>query len=96
MILLPRLPVWAAEDTIVIASKSFPESRLLAEVMAKLIEAKTDLQVDRKYGLGGTKICFNGIVTGEVDIYAEYTGTGLVTLLGEMQSVARLVPEGRW
>jgi len=66
---------------VVIASKAFPESRLLAEVMAQLIEAKTDLNVERKYGLGGTMICFSAIKSGEVDIYPEYTGTALLSIL---------------
>lgn len=71
----PRPPV-------VIASKTFTESRLLAEIMAQLIEAHSELRVDRRFGLGGTKICFDALRAGEVDLYAEYTGTGLVTILG--------------
>lgn len=71
----PRPPV-------VIASKTFTESRLLAEIMAQLIEAHSELRVDRRFGLGGTKICFDALRAGEVDLYPEYTGTGLVTILG--------------
>jgi osmoprotectant transport system permease protein len=66
---------------IVIASKAFPESRLLAEMMAQLIESHTQLRVSRKFGLGGTMLCFNAIDSGEVDIYPEYTGTGLLSIL---------------
>ena len=49
---------------LVIASKSFPESQLLAEIMAQLIEAQTELRVDRKEGLGGTMVCFEALRTG--------------------------------
>lgn len=66
---------------LVIASKSFPESQLLAEIMAQLIEAQTELRVDRKEGLGGTMVCFEALRTGQVDIYPEYTGTGLLSIL---------------
>lgn len=66
---------------VVIASKAFPESRILAEIMAQLIEAETDLTVDRKFGLGGTMVCFEALRTGQVDIYPEYTGTGLLSIL---------------
>ena len=44
-----------------------------------------------KPGLGGTKICFDALLNGEVDLYAEYTGTGLQVLLdtpkGKVQEI---------
>jgi osmoprotectant transport system permease protein len=72
----------APQRPIVIGSKTFTESRLLAEIMAQLIEAHTDARVERRFGLGGTKICFDALCAGEIDLYPEYTGTGLVTILG--------------
>ncbi len=76
------LPVWAS-DTIVVGSKNFMESRLLAEMFAQLIEARTELTVMRRLGLAGTQVCFEALKTGGIDLYPEYTGTGLVTILGE-------------
>lgn len=70
-------------EKIVIASKDFPESRLLAEIMAQLIESRTDLQVERKLNLAGTLICFEAMRKGDVDLYPEYTGTGLLEILKE-------------
>lgn len=67
---------------IVIGSKTFTESRLLAEILAQLVEAHTNKRVERRFGLGGTKICFDALCAGEIDLYPEYTGTGLVTILG--------------
>ncbi len=64
-----------------VGSKKFPESRLLAEISAQLVENKSDLQVERRLGLGGTLICFEAIKQGEIDIYPEYTGTGLTAIL---------------
>jgi osmoprotectant transport system permease protein len=76
------LPAWGS-DTIVVGSKNFMESRLLAEMFAQLIEARTELTVTRRLGLAGTQVCFEALKTGGIDLYPEYTGTGLVTILGE-------------
>jgi osmoprotectant transport system permease protein len=72
-----------ARDHLTIGSKNFEESRLLAELFAQLLEARTPLQVDRKLGLAGTQVCFEALRTGAIDVYPEYTGTGLVAILGE-------------
>jgi glycine betaine/choline ABC-type transport system substrate-binding protein len=66
---------------VVIASKNFTEQLLLGELMAQLIEEKTELAVLRRFNLGGTMICHGALVSGEIDIYAEYTGTGLTAVL---------------
>lgn len=66
---------------ITIASKNFTEQFILAELMAQLIEDHTELVVERRFNLGGTMICHNALVEGEVDLYAEYTGTALTAVL---------------
>lgn len=84
LILLCLIPMpTLAADTIVVGSKNFMESRLLAEMFAQLIETRTKLTVKRRLGLAGTQVCFEALKTGGIDLYPEYTGTGLVTLLGE-------------
>lgn len=60
--------------TIVVSSKNFSESYLLGEIMAQRLE-RAGYDVKRKFGLGGTLICYEALVKGEIDIYAEYTGT---------------------
>jgi osmoprotectant transport system substrate-binding protein len=69
------------ENTITIGSKDFTESMILGEVFAQLIEGRTDLNVNRKLNLGGTFVCFEALKKGEIDIYAEYTGTALTSQL---------------
>ncbi len=64
-----------------IGSKHFTEQEILAEIMAVLIEENSDITVVRRFNLGGTMVCFNALKTGELDLYAEYTGTGLVNIL---------------
>jgi osmoprotectant transport system permease protein len=76
-------PSAASENTITVGSKNFMESRLLAELFAQLIESRTQLTVTRRLGLAGTQVCFEALKTGGIDLYPEYTGTGLVTILGE-------------
>lgn len=69
------------KDSIVIGSKNFSEQMILGNMLADLIEEKTDLDVERKLNLGGTQVVFNAINSGEIDMYVEYTGTGLINLL---------------
>lgn len=69
--------------TVVVGSKNFEESRLLGELFAQLIEARTWLRVERRLGLAGTQICFEALKSGAIDVYPEYTGTGLVSILGQ-------------
>jgi osmoprotectant transport system permease protein len=70
---------------IIIASKPFGESYLLAEMFSQLLEAR-GFQVDRRLGLGATEIAFQALRTNRIDAYPEYTGTGLLAILGEHPS----------
>jgi osmoprotectant transport system permease protein len=65
---------------VVVASKPFGESYLLAEVFARLLEAR-GMAVQRRPGLGATEIAFEALRTGAIDVYPEYTGTGLLAIL---------------
>ena len=67
-------PAGSAETTITVGSKNFNESYLLAEIMSQTLES-AGYQVERKFGLGGTLVCYEALVNGEIDLYAEYTGT---------------------
>ena len=71
----------AQERPVVVASKPFGESYLLAEMFAQMLEAR-GITVDRRPGLGSTEIAFGAMRAGAVDVYPEYTGTGLVAILG--------------
>ena len=65
---------------VIVASKPFGESFLLAEMFAQLLEAR-GLRVDRRPGLGATEIAFGALRDGAIDVYPEYTGTGLLAIL---------------
>jgi len=64
-----------------IGSKIFGEQYILASIYTMLIKGNTDYDVSTKTGLGGTKICFDALNNNQIDLYPEYTGTGLLAIL---------------
>ena len=78
------VPATSQDDhrAVVVASKPFAESYLLAEVFAQLLEAH-GYPVDRRPGLGMTELVLQALIRGDIDVYPEYTGTGLAAVLGE-------------
>jgi len=68
-------------DFIKIGSKIFGEQYILAQMYKMLILGNSNLQVETKSGLGGTKICFDALTNNQIDFYPEYTGTGLLVIL---------------
>jgi osmoprotectant transport system permease protein len=63
-----------AAGTVAVGSKNFTESYLLAEIVCQLLEAEGH-EVNRRLGFGGTKVCYEALIAGEIDLYPEYTGT---------------------
>ena len=74
------VPLAAQGQPIVVGSKSFTESYLLAEIMSQLLESE-GYTVERRFGFGGTRLSFEALVTGAIDVYPEYTGTISETIL---------------
>ncbi|WP_042455719.1 ABC transporter permease/substrate-binding protein [Neobacillus dielmonensis] len=72
-----------AEDTIVVGSKNYTEQLILGNMLADLIENKTDIKVERKLNLGGSQVTFGALNSRDIDLYVEYTGTGLVNILNQ-------------
>lgn len=85
-------PRSGAKGIVRLGSKIFPEQYILTDMYAELIRGYTDLAVDSKTGLGGTQICFEALVNGQIDLYPEYTGTALLAILhpsaGEAERLA--------
>ena len=75
--------IFANEDDkqLLIGSKSFTENILLAEMLSLLLEENYNFEIIRKFNMGGTKLIFDSLKNGHVDIYPEYTGTGYTMLL---------------
>ncbi len=70
-----------ADRSIVIGSKNFTEQVILGELLAQQIEARTTLKAVRKLNLGGTFICHQALLAGQIGAYVEYTGTAATAIL---------------
>jgi osmoprotectant transport system substrate-binding protein len=64
-----------------VASKDFTEQFILGEMYAQLLE-DAGYTVERRLNLGGTPVAHQALLDGQIDLYPEYTGTGLLTVLG--------------
>ncbi|MFN2498158.1 MAG: glycine betaine ABC transporter substrate-binding protein [Pyrinomonadaceae bacterium] len=64
---------------VVVGSKDFTESAILAEIIAQTLEARS-VTVERNYELGGN-LPHDAMLAGRVDIYPEYTGTSYTAIL---------------
>ena len=67
----------AKANSIVVGGKNFTEQLLLAEVTSQLL-TKKGFKVDKRDGLG-SQVVRDAQVSGQIDVYWEYTGTSLVT-----------------
>ena len=74
------VPVTGSMGTVTIGSKDFTEEFIVAEMYAQMLE-NAGFTVNRKLNLGGTPIAQAAIVKGDIDLYPEYTSTGLMTVL---------------
>lgn len=70
----------SADAPIRVGSKDFTEQFIIGEMYALALE-KAGFQVERKLNLGGTPVAQAALESGEIDLYPEYTGTGLLTVL---------------
>lgn len=69
------------KDTVTVGSKNYTEQLVLGNMYADLIEAHTDLNVERKLNLGGASVTFNALDSGELDMYVDYTGVILLNVM---------------
>lgn len=67
------------QQPIVVGSKDFTESIILAEILAQMLEKK-GIAVKRQFELGGN-IPHDGLLAKQIDVYPEYTGTAYTVFL---------------
>ncbi len=70
-------------DPIIFSGKLFTEQFILPQILGQYVEAKTDYDVEYKDGLGEVAILTPALEKGDIDVYVEYTGTGLQAVLQE-------------
>jgi len=84
---LARSAAGEAAAPLVVGAKNFTEGAVLGELMAQVLEAQAGVRVERRFNLAGTQVAFDALRTGAIDVYAEYTGTGLRDILGARDPV---------
>jgi osmoprotectant transport system permease protein len=70
----------ASAQPVVVGSKKFTENVLLGEMAAQLARTQ-NLQVENRNELGGTRVLWNALLNGDIDVYPEYTGTIIEEIL---------------
>lgn len=68
-----------SERKIVVGSKDFTESIILAEILSQMLE-KQGIRVERQFELGGN-LAHDGLLSNQIDVYPEYTGTAYTAIL---------------
>ncbi len=76
----------AAGRPLRVASKAFTESVILGEIAARAARA-AGVDAEHRSGLGGTRLLWDSLVDGELDVYPEYTGTIIQEILAGDPSV---------
>ena len=71
------------EPRVRVGSKNFSEQLILGEIVARHLENRLHGHVSRKLDLGGTLLAQQAMVSGDIDVYPEYTGTALTAVLKE-------------
>jgi osmoprotectant transport system substrate-binding protein len=76
----------AEEKTITVGSKNWNEQYILGW-MTLLVLEDAGFTVENRIDTGGTAVCREALVNGEIDVYWEYTGTGWLTHLGHEDAI---------
>lgn len=78
VVLLPRCS--SRTNAVRVGSKNFGENIIVAEIYAAALE-RAGISVERHMNLGSTQIATEAMKHGDIDLYPEYTGTGLIDVL---------------
>ncbi len=70
-----------------VGGKEFTEQLILCELTAQALES-TGATANRNCGMSGSSSVRSAMLSGDIDLYWEYTGTGWITHLGETQPIA--------
>ena len=71
-------------QVLTVGSKKFTENIILAETVT-LLAHSYEIDTEHKRQLGGTRILWDALLSGQIDIYPEYTGTIISELLPSQQ-----------
>lgn len=97
-LLLCACGVSNSERPITVGSKNFTEQVVLGEIIAQHLESRLHRKVERRLNLGGTLLAHQALLSGQIDLYPEYTGTAISAILkhtGPIPDAAALLSEVR-
>jgi osmoprotectant transport system substrate-binding protein len=72
---------------VTVGGKEFTEQLILCELTAQALES-AGATATRNCGLSGSSSVRSALLSGDLDMYWEYTGTGWITHLGETEPIA--------
>jgi osmoprotectant transport system permease protein len=72
-----------AEHPVIVGSKAFTESVILGEIVQQSLE-RAGIPAEHRRQLGGSRILFDALRAGQIDLYPEYRGTLYQELLGPL------------
>ncbi len=78
---MPQVMQSGGQDTLVVAGKLGAEPEILMNMYQQLIEQETDIKVEIKPNFGKTSFLYEALKSGDIDIYPEFTGTIVASLL---------------
>jgi osmoprotectant transport system permease protein len=70
----------AAAGAVTVGSKTFTEQYVLSEILAGVVESRTQRRARAVQSLGST-VLFDALTQNEIDVYVDYSGTLWATLL---------------
>jgi osmoprotectant transport system substrate-binding protein len=83
--------IGASAQTLKVGSKNFTEQFIVAELYAAALEA-AGFKVERKINLGATLVAHEALRSGAIDLYPEYTGTGIGAVM-KLQGATETDPQ---
>ena len=64
-----------------VGAKNFTEQDILGEILAAHLSRKLSQDVTRRLHLGGSYLAHAALLSGDIDLYPEYSGTALIACL---------------
>jgi osmoprotectant transport system permease protein len=96
LIAVLTIPLFACaalgQQPVKVGSKKFTENIILGEIVCRLIETEA-ISAEHRCGLGGTRILWNALINGDIDLYPEYSGTIQMEILGTEREVRERLSE---
>lgn len=91
MMVVGSVSIFAQQKKITVGAKNFTEQYILGNMLSILLE-ENGFQVSEKMGTGSA-ITREGLVSGQTDLYPEYTGTAWLVYLGHEEEVITIPEE---